>query len=166
VRRFPATLDDLAKTITFVVCIVLVIPFFVIFNQYRQLHQPLLLLGPAIVIIGLIITALYRPKEYLLDTSGLRIVRPAKTLIIPLHSINSIMPMTSKELGGGVRAFGSGGFLGYFGKFWYRSHGYVTLYATDRSKMLLITLTNDRKIIISPDDPSEFLAAFNEMKRK
>ena len=165
-RRFSASMDDLAKTITFVVCIVLVVPFFVIFNQYRQSHQALMWLGPVVVVLALVTAALFRPKEYTLDSEGLNIVRPIKPIMIPLHSINSVMPVTSKELGFGIRTFGSGGFFGYFGKFYYRNHGTITLYATDRSKMLLITLTNDRKIIISPDDPSGFLTAFNDLKHK
>ena len=166
VRRFTATMDDLAKTITFVVLIVLIIPFFVIFNQYLKLHQPLLLLGPVVVIIGLIIITLYRPKGYSLGPDGLQVERSIKGPVIPWHTIKSIMPVTSKDLGPGMRTWGSGGFLGYFGRFWYRAYGHLTMYATDRSKMLMITLSDDRKIIISPDDPSAFLSAFNEMKHK
>ena len=164
-RRFTATIDSLSKTLTFVVFVVLVIPFITITSQYIRTHDTLLLLGPSVVIVVLFITLLYRPKEYLLDLEGLHIIRPVKQVNIPLHKIRSIMPVTTKELGFGLRAFGSGGFLGYFGIFFYRNYGWVTLYATDRSKLLLITLDNDRRIIISPDDTAGFMAAFNEMKR-
>jgi hypothetical protein len=164
-RRFTATMDSLAKTLTFVVLVILVIPFITIVSQYIRIHEPLLLLGPAIVALVLFITMLYRPKEYLLDAEGLHIIRPMNSVHIPLYKIRSIMPVTTKELGFGLRAFGSGGFLGYFGVFYYRNYGRVMLYATDRSKMLLITLDNDRRIIISPDDTDGFMAAFQEMKR-
>jgi len=158
-------MDSLAKTLTFVVLVVLVIPFITIISQFARIHDMWLLLGPAVILIGIVVTLLYRPKEYQLDAEGLHIIRPVKPVRIPLYNIRSIMPVTTKELGYGLRAFGSGGFLGYFGVFYYRNYGRITLYATDRSKLLLITLDNDRKIIISPDDTEGFMAAFKEIKR-
>ena len=141
------------------------IPFITTVTQYARLHDPRLLLGPGIVIVIIIFALLYRPKEYLLDAEGLHIIRQAKPADFPLHSIRSIMPVTTKELGFGLHAIASGGFLGYFGKYYYRNYGIITLYATDRTKLLLITLDNNRRIIISPDDTAGFMAAFNEMKR-
>ena len=158
-------MDSLARILTFVVLVVLVIPFITIISQYTRIHDSRLLLGPVVILLGIMVTMLYRPKEYQLDAEGLHIIRTVKPVHIPLYNIRSIMPVTTKELGYGLRALGSGGFLGYFGVFYYKNHGRITLYATDRSKMLLIILDNDRKIIISPDDTDGFMAAFNEMKR-
>jgi len=73
------------------------------------------------------------------------------------------MPITNKELGFGV--FGTGGFFGYFGPYFFQHYGRVTLYATDRSKMLLITLDDERRIIISPEDTEAFMKAFREVMR-
>lgn len=165
-RRFSATIDSLSRTLTFVVLVVIVIPFITIGKQYLTLHDPLLLIGPVVVVLILAAAALLRVREYGLDTAGLHIVRQVRPVTIPLGNIKGISSITSKELGPGVRALGSGGFLGYFGRFYYRDHGWITLYATDRSKMILLTLTNDRQIIISPDDTAGFVAAFNDLKRK
>ncbi len=164
-RRFSAPLDSMARQITFVVVLIVLIPFFVIFSQYLTLHDQKLLIGPVVVMALLVITALFYVKEYVLDGDGLHIIRPLVNADYPLHRFRSIVPVTSKELGFGIRTFASGGFLGYFGKFYYRKHGHMTLYVTDRMKMLLITLDDDRKIIISPDDTAAFMAAFRELKR-
>lgn len=165
-RRFTATIDSLSRTLTFVVIVVLIIPFITIGSQYMKLGDPLLLIGPVITIVALTAVFLYRIKGYGLDAAGLHIDRLVKPVTIPFQSIEGIMPITAKELGLGIRAFGSGGFFGYLGKFYYRTHGWITLYVTDRSKMLLITLAGDRKVIISPDDTAGFIAAFNDLKRK
>ena len=164
-RRFTATLDGLAKTLTFVVAMTLVIPFFTIATQYSRTSDAKLLIAPVIIIAAMITSLLYRPREYTLDAAGIHVIRTASSVTIPLQRIRSLMPVTVKELGFGLRTFGVGGFMGYFGKYWYRSFGHITLYVTDRSKMLMITLDNEQKILISPDDTPGFMAAFHELKR-
>lgn len=124
-----------------------------------------MLIGPVVVILALIAAALYRPVAYELNATGIKIVRSLHPVDILFQDIRSINSVTSKELGFGLRIFGSGGFLGYFGKFYYREHGWIQLYATDRNKMLLITLHNDKKVIISPDDTEAFMRAFREVNR-
>ena len=159
-------MDGLARTLTFVVCLVLVIPFFVIVSQYARFHDPKLFIGPAIVLVAIAVAALFRPKGFGLDAAGLHIFRPVRSLVFPLQDIRSVMPLTAKELGFGFRTFGSGGFLGYFGRFYYRAYGRVHVFATDRSKIILITLADDRKIIITPDDTQAFMAAFQDLMKK
>jgi hypothetical protein len=162
-HRFPARLDSLSRTLSFVVVVALIIPFGSILTQYLKYHDPLLLIGPVIVVVALIVAALLRTTAYEINNAGILVIRPFRSVEIPFREIRSINSITSKELGFGLRAFGSGGFLGYFGRFYYRDHGWITLYATDRSKMLLITLHDDRKIIITPDDLEGFMKTFREM---
>lgn len=165
-RRFPATMDSLAKSVSLVVVVIVVIPILTIVSVYSKHHDWRMLIAPVIVFLALGITALYRVKAFGLDSEGLHIIRPVGAVKFPLHNIRSITSITSKELGFGIRTFGSGGFLGYFGKFYYRNYGHITLYVTDREKMLLITLADDKKIIISPDDTAAFMAAFQELMKR
>jgi hypothetical protein len=165
-QHFSATLDGLAKTLSFVVFAVLLIPVLSIISLYNRSHDPALFIAPAAVLIVLFVALIYRVKGYELDAESLNILRPVSTLKIPLHRIRSIRAVGSKELGFGIRTFGSGGFFGYFGKFYYRHTGHVTLYVTDRSKMLLLTLDDDKKILISPDNTAAFMAAFQERMKK
>jgi hypothetical protein len=165
-HRFPATMDSLAKSLSFVVVIIVLIPILTIVSVYSKHHDWRMLIAPVIVLLALGITALYRVKSYSLGADGLHINRPVGAVKYPLHQIRSIASVTSKDLGMGIRTFGSGGFLGYFGKFYYRNYGNMTLYVTDREKMLLITLDDDRKVIISPDDTAAFMAAFQELMKR
>lgn len=165
-RRFTATMDHLAKIITYVVMIIILFPITKVIVLYTKEHDLKLLLVPLFVFVVLGVAALFRTKEYGLDAEGLHIYRPSGEVKFPLHRFRSIASVTSKELGFGVRTFGSGGFFGYFGKFYYKKIGAATLYVTDREKMLLITLDDDRKIIISPDDTAGFMAAFQELTKR
>jgi hypothetical protein len=164
-RRFSATMDGLAKSLSFVVLIVILIPMLTIVSVYSKHHDWRMLIAPAVVFLALGITAFYRTKGYGLDAEGLHIYRPIGEVKYALHNIRSVASVTARDLGFGIRTFGSGGFLGYFGKFYYRNYGHVTLYVTDREKMLLITLADDKKIIISPDDTAAFMAAFHELMK-
>ncbi len=165
-QRFSASLDGLSKTLSFVVFAVIIIPIVSILSLYSKSHNLAVLIAPALILVVLLIAMMYRVKAYELDATSLNILRPASTAKFPLHRIRSIRSVTTKELGFGIRTFGSGGFFGYFGKFYYRNIGHVTLYVTDRSKMLLIVLDDDKKIIISPDDTAGFMQAFQERMKK
>jgi hypothetical protein len=165
-RRFSATMDSLAKSLSFVVFIIILIPLLTIVSVYSKHHDWRILIAPLIVFLALGVATFYRIKGYGLDSEGLHIFRPVGEVKYSLSDIRSVTSVTTKELGFGIRTFGSGGFLGYFGKFYYRNYGHVTLYATDREKMLLITLSDDKKIIISPDDTAAFMNAFHELMKK
>lgn len=162
-HRFVAKMDNLSRMVTVAVLVVLIIPFITIGQQVAQSHSLLLLIVPIIIVIALGVTALLHPTAYSLDTEGLQVHRPLGSVTIPLSNIRSLEPVTMADLGFGLRTFGSGGFFGYFGKFWYKKIGHVTFYVTDRDKLILLKLADDRKIVISPDDREGFLAAFREM---
>lgn len=163
-RHFTVKLDGLSRALTLVVLLVLIIPFVSIATMMMKSRDMLLLIGPVLVFIGIAMTVMFRPTGYVLDNENLRLQRPAGDIQIPLREIVSVEPITIKDLGFGVRTFASGGFLGYFGKFWYRKLGHVTLYATDRSKLILLRLASDKKYIISPEDGAGFVTALKQLK--
>lgn len=165
-QRFTATMDSVAKTISYAVIVVILIPFYTIGNMYVHTHQKELFIVPIAVVLVLLLAYLYRPQAYALDEANLHIIRTIKPIAIPLKEIRGIAPITSKEMGFGIRAFGSGGFFGYFGKYIFKKQGYAWMYVTDRSKMMLITLANEQQIIISPDDTEAFMKAFHEIMRR
>ena len=57
--------------------------------------------------------------------------------------------------------FGVGGLFGYYGNFVNSTLGSMTWYATRRDKAVLITTLENKKIIVTPDSPEEFVASFN-----
>lgn len=162
---FPAKLDTLAKMITVVVITALIIPFITIGQHFGVNHDYKMIMIPVIVTVLMLFVSLFMPKSYLLNPSVLKIVQVGFSRTILLDNIDSIAAVNKVDLGMGIRTFGSGGFLGYLGKFWYKNAGHVTAYVTDRNKMLLITLKTGQKVIISPDDQQGFLQTLDQLKR-
>ena len=163
--RFKAILDTTAKMVTASVCVVIIIPFIFIFEAFAATHNYLMLLTPIIVILVIGITALWKPNAYMLDSEGLEIHRLLGIKRFSLDQLSSAEVAVKEELGLGLRTFGSGGAFGYLGKFWYSKAKSVTMYVTDRSKMILVTLSNGKKIMVSPDETAQFLAEFNRLKK-
>lgn len=159
-------MDSVAKTISFAIIIVILIPFYTIGRIYVQIHDARLFIIPIVVVLALFLAYLYRPQGYGLDQTNLHIFRSIKPIMIPLKNIRSIMPITSKEMGFGLSAFVVGGFFGYFGKYVFKKQGAAWMYVTDQSKMLLIILADESQVVISPDDTEGFMKAFHEIMRR
>ena len=160
--RFPATLDTTAKMVTVAVCFILVIPFVKIGEDFVRTGDFLLLIAPVLIILALVWAALYRPTYYMVDGQELRIHRISGAKSIALSEIQEVKAFNKEEMGFGLRTFGSGGAFGYLGKFWYKNAGHLTMYVTDRSKMIVVRLKNGKKIVVSPDDTAGFLKLFHK----
>ncbi len=57
----------------------------------------------------------------------------------------------------GIRLFASGGLYGYFGLFRFKGIGRVWMHATNRHNLVLIKTYQNKKILLSPKDPEEFI---------
>ena len=57
----------------------------------------------------------------------------------------------------GFRLFGVGGLFGYFGKFVYYKIGSVDLYSTNKSNQVLIRFSGHKQIVLSPENPEQFI---------
>lgn len=165
-KRFEARLDDLTKILTYSIILSLAIGFFFIIREGVKINQPELFIAPAITTLLLVFVSLYRTTAYSLGEGNLIIHRPAGNKTYDFLQISSLELVTRKELGMGLRTFGSGGFFGYFGHFVYKNIGKVKLFATDRNKMLLIHFKDNSKIIISPDDTKGFIDAIDKLMKK
>ncbi|MBM4024608.1 MAG: hypothetical protein FJ280_04275 [Planctomycetes bacterium] len=101
----------------------------------------------------------FAPRGYLVGPDGIVVRRLGPPLVIPHRRIREVRPTDSGEIGFAWRVFGSGGFLGWFGRFRSRGLGEFRAYATNRQDLVLITKTNGRKIVISPHPLDAFLTA-------
>jgi len=168
--RFSATLDKNAKGITFISCLVMILPFITIGRYFGATHYWLVLLAPLTILLAFIACLLWRPTGYTLEPDELLVHRPIGNIKLPLTDIEDIDSINIKDQGFGLRTFGSGGFFGYFGRFWYKKLGHISMYATSKEKLLLIETKNEvpskKYLIISPDDTAIFLGAFKKLKRK
>lgn len=155
-KQYKANLDTLAKVLTTGVLLLVAV---IMYHAGRKgLAEPWIW----IVLIVMGITFLFAPLRYAINTSDVEIGRFINTKHISTNDITGVARVPSGELGAGLRVFGSGGFMGYLGIFWYSSAGWVRAHCTDRSKLVMIT-TAKRKYLISPDEPDDFIENVNRI---
>jgi hypothetical protein len=157
--RYEAPLDHLGKILTTVVFIIVLIPLVKIILAGLNGHPEMWLIL-AVLLIALGVSMLYRPLYYTLDESGLHIHRKKGVVTVSYGDIETARSITKKELGFGIRLFGTSGFFGYFGKFLYRKLGTASVYVTDTSLLVLIQ-TARKNILISPAPQADFLKELN-----
>src|SRR5579862_4374130 len=137
--EYSASLDKFSKIAT--VAVFALIGGIAVFSFV--LHPPthggvsagtIIRLNLSFVFIVLMITMYYRPKGYALASASLVIHLAKGDTIFPLAEFVEARLLDAKTAGATVRTFGSGGFFGYFGKFYNFKLGSLTLYATQRSE--------------------------------
>jgi hypothetical protein len=80
---------------------------------------------------------------------------------IDRNQIKSVELLDKEQLAWVFRTFGVGGLFGYYGKFANTKLGSMTWYATRRNKTVLIETLDNKKIILTPDEPEKFVAHLN-----
>ena len=167
-KSYTCTLDQLSKWITMSVFIALLIPVITIANitfHQQTLAERLAFIFTFILLgTGLSLAYLWKPLQIELNNEFLIVKRKIGDKKFPLAAIQSAAVITKKELGFGIRIFGSGGFFGYYGLFKYKNIGSVNLYCTKREDLVLLTLTKG-KILLSPDMHLEFLNDLDNIKK-
>jgi hypothetical protein len=58
-----------------------------------------------------------------------------------------------------VRTGASGGFLGFYGRFWSRRLCSFRMYATNATDLVLVTKRDGSKMVLSPRDADQFIEA-------
>ncbi len=161
---YSASMDTFTKGMTAFVFLIIV--GVVVTPSLMNLGHPItdastnyVTIGVGIFILALLsIVYLFRVLRYEITDTELIIVRPYKSLHIPLNTITGIAKLEKTDLfPGTIRTFGNGGFFGYTGYFWNRTHGTMTFYMSRRDNLILIEAKSskankDNKIVISPDD--------------
>lgn len=102
----------------------------------------------------LVISYLFSVKSYLIAGNELVIRRHVNEKRISIADIAEIRLVAEEDMRGTIRTFGNGGLFGYYGKYYNRTFGSMTLYTTQRANRVFIRTKSGSKIIISPDDLS------------
>jgi hypothetical protein len=100
---------------------------------------------------------LLAPLRYTASESAVRVKRLGPDVLIPVEIIHQIRRLEKRDLGIGIRLFGSGGFLGGFGIFFCSRLGMAYTYVTDAARLVLIECDDGRKYLLSPETPEEFV---------
>ncbi len=155
---YKASLDTTSKVVTtlisalFIVIITVQVVLFVQSGNWTFLATSVLLLGIYVV------SYLYRPVCYEVGNGNIIVHRPGSDVTIPYDDVKVISLIAGQQLKGSIRTFGAGGLFGYFGQFMNKELGCMTWYATKRGrKVVLIELQNNKKIVLTPDEPEQFV---------
>lgn len=109
------------------------------------------------IIFGVV--GLFAPLGYQVNGDAVVVRRLASNVVIRRREVREAWRVGSGEFGAGLRLFGSGGFLGWFGLFYNGSLGRFWAYAGNRQDLVLLTKTDGTKILLSPHPPDAFLEA-------
>jgi len=153
---YRASLDSFARALTLTALFLILLPagtiiYELLTGPYRFEHisAPLLVLA---LIVGLILFIhAFAPQSYSITERHLIINRPASRVILNLSDITEIQLLEKNALWGGIRLLGVGGMFGYYGIFWHKKYGRITLYATRSDNKILITFRDGKKILVTPD---------------
>ncbi|HQX42566.1 MAG TPA: PH domain-containing protein, partial [Niabella sp.] len=109
----------------------------------------------------------FAPKSYQMIDGQLYINRMMMPpLKINIQSIVQVEAIPKEKLKSSIRTFGSGAFLGYYGKFANKTYGGMTWYATDLSRAVLIRMDNNKKYIVTPDERESFVQSLHRGMKK
>ena len=117
-----------------------------------------LLISLATILLPLAVlaaSALAIVRSYRLFDSGIVVVRPGWTTVLPLAGLQTVAG-DAEALRASVRLFGNGGLFVIAGWFWNRRLGRYRALATDPSRAVVLTY-QDRKVLVTPHDPQQFI---------
>lgn len=157
---YKTSLDNVSKGISIGIGILYASILYGHFTSIPQIgwFPPVLL---AVVLGGSYLLAfLYKPLHYEMRDDVLMVHRLLKDVIILRTSIVSIEVLDKEKLNATIRLFGVGGLFGYYGKFRNKQLGTMTWYATRRDHAVLVKTNEGKKIVLTPDDPTGFIASF------
>ena len=157
---FEAPWDKLLKTVTYAVVafliletIVIAVALFLTASQTMALLITFLIVVCNVVII--LFSYLYAPQGFLIDETGITVVRKIAPVHIGIDQIKSVSRIEKERYIKSIRTFGNGGLFGYYGSFRNKELGSFKMYVTHRDYGVLIT--SDKNYVLTPDRSDEFV---------
>ena len=157
---FTTSLDKFNKTTTIIVVVTLAIILLTTFLLTPDNGQDMAISFAFIPLISIIIVYLLRPNNYSVSSDKLLIHRAISNIEIDRNNIQMVKEIDESQVKNSLRTFGVGGFFGNFGKFWNSTLGNMTWYVTRKNNFILVETKDQKKIILTPDKPEEFVASF------
>lgn len=154
---FKASLDKMAMITT--ICISII---FIGLIVLPLLETGFGLIGMFFSSVGIVLYLVLlglSPLYYRITEDALIIHRLFKDVIILKEDISRAHPIDSQEMLSITRMFGAAGIYGYYGIFANATLGKMTWYATRLDSPVLITSTEGKKFILTPDKQEQFLMA-------
>lgn len=155
---YKTSLDNLAKGITIGVTILFVAILIGQFLIIKDTGWAVPIITTVTLFLIYFISFAFSPINYEVSAQHLSIHRLLIDVHIDRNQIKSVEQLDKEQLAWVIRTFGVGGLFGYYGKFANSKLGSMTWYATRRDKTVLIETMNNKKIILTPDEPEKFVA--------
>jgi len=162
--RFDARWSRLVWVVTVAVILMLALVDALVVSEVWKAARgnalPVLLVVTALLPWAVLaVVALFAPRSYRVEPDGIVVKRLGPAAVIRYERIREIRRISPDDVGFAWRTFGSGGFLGWFGRFYSRRLGAFRAHATNMADLVLVTEVDGTKIVISPHPPDEFLEA-------
>ena len=159
-QTFTTSLDKFNKNTTIIVSIILLVIVGTIFFLTPKNEQSTAILFSSIPIVSAVVIYLLSPNNYSVSSDKLLIHRMLKDIEIDRNNIQSVQEIDESQVEDSIRTFGASGFFGSFGMFWNGKLGKMTWYVTRKNNFVLVETKDQKKIILTPDKPEEFVASF------
>ena len=166
--RFGASWSALTWVVTLLVIGVAIVAVGVLLSRAEEAHgiDRVALLGVAMVVpVALGFAVVFAPLGYTVDDVGIVVNRIGPKVCILQGEIADIGRLSARDLGFSVRVCGSGGFFGFFGRFWSRRLGHHRMYATNMRDLVFVERMDGTRFILSPYPADVFVAAIEEARR-
>ncbi len=147
-RQFSAPYDATVKSVTVVVCVLLLALTWMIHIIYVAALMPLIL----------VLAYIYSPRGYAIEGQAIVVKRLIGNVRVPLAEVRELRPGSRDDFTGAVRMWGNGGLFGFYGLYRTSKLGQCSWYVTDRSKTVIV-VAGAKTLVISPDDVQGFIAA-------
>ena len=158
---YKTSLDNLAKGITIGVTLLFVGILIGQFSIIKDTGWAVPIITTVTLFLIYFISFAFSPINYEISAENLIIHRLLIDVQIDRHQIKNVELLDKEQLEWVFRTFGVGGLFGYYGKFANTKLGCMTWYATRRNKTVLIETIENKKIILTPDEPEKFVAHLN-----
>lgn len=158
---YKTSLDNLAKGITIGVTLLFVGILIGQFSIIKDTGWAVPIITTVTLFLIYFISFAFSPINYEISAENLTIHRLLIDVQIDRHQIKNVELLDKEQLEWVFRTFGVGGLFGYYGKFANTKLGSMTWYATRRNKTVLIETLDNKKIILTPDEPEKFVAQLN-----
>lgn len=156
-QRFGAQWSIMVRMVTALVIVMTVVAVGVLLREAgasgRDWLVPIAFIPAGILCIAVA----YAPLGYAVDSIGIIVHRMGPNVCIRHEEIAETRPINAREVGLGIRMFGSGGFFGFFGWFYSRRLGWFRAYATNRRDLVLLSLHAGGKVVLSPYPADAFV---------
>jgi hypothetical protein len=159
-KTFTTSLDKFNKITTLIIAVILDVILLTAFFLTPEDEKNTALSLAILPIIAFAVVYLLRPNNYSVSSDKLLIHRMLANVEINRNDIQSVQEIDESQVKNSIRTFGVGGFFGSFGKFWNGKLGSMTWYVTRKNNFVLVETKDQKKIILTPDKPEEFVASF------